>query len=211
MSVHEIAVKCAAYLAHELELDRIKENRMAFGMELFLGEIIKLTLTITISYILGILPEVLTITFTAGILRLASGGEHCSAYYRCLLGGTFCFILLGALAHLLNPLISNTALLLIVCISFLIGCILLLKYAPGDTANKPINSSEQRALFKKRSLQIMGIYLIIILAMMMGSAVKILVLPMVFGIIEQIFTVTPWGYHYIHWVDRVLGNKAEVQ
>jgi len=44
MSLHELSVRCAAYLARELEADRIQENRMAFGLELFLGELIKLIL-----------------------------------------------------------------------------------------------------------------------------------------------------------------------
>lgn len=73
MSLHELSVRCAAYLARELEADRIQENRMAFGLELFLGELIKLILVIMISLLLGILPEVLTVTLAAGFLRLASG------------------------------------------------------------------------------------------------------------------------------------------
>ena len=95
MSVHELSVRCAAYLARELDADRIQENRMAFGLELFLGELIKLILVIMISLLLGILPEVLTVTLAAGFLRLASGGEHCTAYYRCLIGGITCFLVLG--------------------------------------------------------------------------------------------------------------------
>lgn len=40
MSIHELAVRGAAYLARELGANRIQENRIAFGLELFLGEIL---------------------------------------------------------------------------------------------------------------------------------------------------------------------------
>lgn len=207
MSIHELSVKCAAYLARELETDRIRENRMAFGLELLLGEIIKLLLIITISYLLGILPEVLTITLTAGFLRLASGGEHCSAYFRCLIGGISCFMLLGGAVHILNSLISNTALWLTVCTGSLVSGLILWKYAPGDTVNKPINTAEERQLFKKWSFIILGVYLTIMVFMMQSPAVRLLVLPMIIGILEQSFTVTPWGYDFIHGIDRLLGSK----
>ena len=92
MSIHELSVRFAAYLAQELNSDQRQELRMAYGLEILLGEIIKLIVIISLSWMLNILPEVLTITVTAGILRLASGGEHCSEYYRCLIGGTAWFL-----------------------------------------------------------------------------------------------------------------------
>ncbi len=208
MSIHELSVKWAAYLARELESDRIQENRMAFGLELLLGEIVKLALVITISYLLGILPEVLTITLVAGFLRLASGGEHCSAYYRCLIGGLSCFILLGWTAHLINPLINNSVLWLVICIGSFISGAILWQYAPGDTANKPINTLEQKKLFRKWSFIILGVYICIMVAMMQIPAARLLVLPMLIGILEQSFTISPWGYNFIHSIDRLLGSAA---
>ena len=209
MSIHEFAGRFAAYLAHQLEADRIKENRMAFGLELLMGEIVKMLCVITLSYALGILPEVLTITVTAGVLRLASGGEHCSAYYRCLIGGTLCFLLLGWIAHSLNPIISREALMLVVVICFLIVGLVLYKYAPGDTENKPINTEEERTKFRKWSLIIASVYCVVMIIMMQFETSKILVLPMIIGMIEQAFTITPWGYSFLHWVDNVLGAKKE--
>jgi len=206
MSIHELAGRCAAYIAHEIEADRSQENRMAFGLELLLGEIVKLLCVITLSYALGILPEVITITTAAGVLRLASGGEHCSAYYRCLIGGTLCFLLLGWTAHSLNPIISRTDLLLTVVICSLIVGGILWKYAPGDTENKPINTEEERTRFKKWSLIIASVYCVVMIIMMQFDTLRILVLPMIIGMTEQAFTITPWGYRFIHFIDNALGG-----
>ena len=206
MSIHELSVRCAAYLARELNTDRIQENRMAFGMELFLGELIKLILVVIISLLLGILPEVLTVTLTAGFLRLASGGEHCTAYYRCLIGGVTCFLVLGGIAHLLYPLLGRLDLLLIVGTGTVISAGLLYLYAPGDTANKPINTFEEKTRFRKWALIIVGLYFVLMVTMMTIPPAEILVLPILIGMLEQSFTVTPWGYRFIHGVDRVLGG-----
>ncbi|MEQ8200627.1 MAG: accessory gene regulator B family protein [Syntrophomonadaceae bacterium] len=208
MSIHDLSVKWAAYLARELDSNRVQENRMAFGLELFLGELIKLFLVITISTMLGILPEVLTIALTAGFLRLASGGEHCSAYYRCLIGGITCFLALGGVAHVLYPLLSRPALLITVATGSMISLALLLMYAPGDTANKPITAAEDKARFKKWSLIIAGLYFILMITMITIPLAEMLVLPMLIGMLEQTFTVTPWGYRFLHGVDRLLGNRA---
>lgn len=207
MSIHDLSCRCAAYLAQQLEADHIKENRMAFGLELLLGEIVKLFFIIALAYALGILPEVLTITVTAGILRLASGGEHCSAYYRCLIGGTACFLLLGWIAHILNPVLIGTGLWLAVVIASLLVGGIIGQYAPGDTENKPINTEAERIKFKKWSLLVLFLYIVIMIILMQFETVSLLVLPMLIGMLEQAFTITPWGYRFLHWVDRVLGGS----
>ncbi|NLB18195.1 MAG: accessory gene regulator B family protein [Syntrophomonadaceae bacterium] len=207
MSIHDLSCRCAAYLAQQLEADQIKENRMAFGLELLLGEIVKLFFIIALAYALGILPEVLTITVTAGILRLASGGEHCSAYYRCLIGGTACFLLLGWIAHILNPVLIGTGLWLTVVIASLLVGGIIGQYAPGDTENKPINTEAERIKFKKWSLLVLFLYIVIMIILMQFETVSLLVLPMLIGMLEQAFTITPWGYRFLHWVDRVLGGS----
>lgn len=209
MSIHEWAVRIAGHLALELEYDRIHEARMAFGLELFLGEIIKLLCLITISYILGLLPEVLIITATAGILRLASGGEHCSEYYRCLIGGTLCFMLLGWAVHYYSPMLGQQELFLVALLSFLIAEIALWKYAPGDTENKPITEEKDIIKYKKWSLIITVVYFIIMMVFSAVTTLNLITLAIAVGMLEQVFTVTPWGYRFLHFIDQVLDfNKA---
>lgn len=152
MSIHEIAAKCASYLAHELEGDRREELRMAYGLEILLGEVIKQLVMILSAWLLGILPEVLTMSLAAGILRLASGGEHCSEYYRCLVGGTIWFLLLGGYIHYIYPNLNPTGTYLVIALSLIIALVIIIKYAPAETENKPINSEKERGKLRKLSL-----------------------------------------------------------
>ena len=204
MSIHELSVRFAAYLAQELNSDQRQELRMAYGLEILLGEIIKLIVIISLSWILNILPEVLTITVTAGILRLASGGEHCSEYYRCLIGGTAWFLFLGWGVHSLNILLNQSTINISAGLLFFLSIILILKYAPGETENKPRSSEAERKKFKNWSVAIMIIYGFIIVLFSNLAVLYMFTLPIATGIIAQAFTVSPAGYGFIHFVDRVL-------
>lgn len=204
MSIHGVATKIAAYLARELEADQSQESRMGFGLELLLGDLVKLVCILTLAYLLGILVEVFVIMMTASMLRLASGGEHCSAYYRCLLGGVICFLLLGCLVQHLNVILSTAGILISSGVAFIISVFILWRYAPGDTENKPITDAAEKKRFKQLSLIIAAIYLGIMLDLAIFPGTLPLVLPIAIGMLEQSFTVSPWGYRFMHLVDRLL-------
>ncbi len=204
MSIHVIATRVAAYIGRGVEADRLQVARMAFGLELLLGDMIKLILILTLAQLLGIFPEVLVIMVSAGILRLASGGEHCSAYYRCLVGGSICFLLLGELVHYLNYLLAGQAVILIALLSFLLVELILWKYAPGDTENKPITEAAAKKRFKRWSLVIGLLYFIIMMLCAGFQSTSAFVLPLAVGMLEQTFTVSPWGYRFLHSVDIIL-------
>ncbi|HWQ75921.1 MAG TPA: accessory gene regulator B family protein [Syntrophomonas sp.] len=204
MSIHEISEQFAAYLARELNSDRRQELRMAYGLEILLGEIVKLLVIILCAWMLGILPQVLTITISAGILRLASGGEHCSAYYRCLIGGTAWFLFLGWVVRSLGVLLAPPVISVTAGWLFFISLAIILKYAPGETENKPINGEAERKKFKKLSVSIMVAYGAVLTLFSSLTVLNPLVLPMAAGIMAQAFTVSPAGYNFIHFIDRIL-------
>jgi len=207
LSIHDLAVKCAAYLAQELGSDARQELRMSYGMEVLLGEIVKITCLVLLSWKLGILLEVLSITIAAGTLRLASGGEHCSEYYRCLVGGTVCFILLGWGVHYLNFYFTGSGAYITIALSILLSWGVLFKYAPGETENKPIKNEKERVEFRRLSLIITATYGIVMIIFMNNYLLRPLVLPILVGMVEQTFTVTPWGYRFMHSVDEALNYR----
>jgi len=214
LSIHELSARIAGYLGRELAAERIQVARMAFGLELLFGDIIKLVIILTLAQLLGIILEVLIIMTVAAVLRLASGGEHCSAYYRCLVGGMICFLSLGWGVHILIPLLSRQMITMIALFTFLLVEFILWKYAPGDTENKPITEPADIKRFKKWSLLIGFIYLAIMMICADFDNTSAFVLPLAVGMLEQAFTVTPWGYSFMHFADRVLdfskwGGKAD--
>lgn len=211
MSIHTLSVRTAAYIAKEINVDRKSENRMAFGLELLLGAVIKLLCLMVLAYYLGIFPETLTVAITAGILRLASGGEHCSEYYRCLIGGTVCFLLLGWVSWNLDQLIHYPHNMLILLFVFLPVMAALWRYAPGDTENKPITHASDKARFKRWSLLIATVLFITAFSfLLLGGTISHYSLPIAVGIIEQTFTITPLGYGFIGNIDHILSTLVGV-
>lgn len=213
MSIHELSTRIAGYIAQETHKDYRIENRMSFGLELFLGTLIKIFIITILAYCLGILKETLVITITAGTLRLASGGEHCSEYYRCLVGGTICFLLLGWGARSLNHLLfysSIDSIVLPLTIIFLITISALWKYAPADTANKPITKEDEIAKYKKWSLIMATLFFGMAVLFSRIGMLREYSLIITIGVLEQTFTVTPWGYSFIRFIDNMLG-KATIE
>lgn len=204
MSIHNAAVRWAAGLANELGSDQREENRMAYGLELLLGEIVKWIILLGLAIIMGIWSEVIIITVSASILRLASGGEHCNEYYRCMVGGTIWFLSLGWGVRYVNMSITEGGLLIIAAASFIAAIILLALYAPGDTENKPIKNENERTKFKRLSLILAVVYLVVMMGTAQTEAAQWVCLPVTVGMLAQVFTVTPLGYRFLHWVDRVL-------
>lgn len=204
VNVHNLAMQWAEILAKELGNNQKEQNRMAYGLELLLGEIIKWVILLSLAGIFGLWRQVIIISLAAGILRLASGGEHCNEYYRCLIGGTIWFLLLGWLVKYANMYIAGERLPVIVGFSFILTAILLALYAPGDTENKPINSDAERTKFKRLSLMLAIVYLVIMIGTTQTEAAQFVCLPVAVGMLAQVFTVTPLGYRFLHWIDRVL-------
>ena len=120
------------------------------------------------------------------------------------LGGTAWFLFLGwgvsSLNTILHPPIINISAVLL----FFTSAILILKYAPGETENKPITSEAERKKYKKWSVSIMITYGFIIVLFSNLEVLNTFVLPIAVGIIAQAFTVSPAGYGFIHFIDRVL-------
>lgn len=204
MSIHAFSVKCAAYLARELDSDSKQELRMAYGLEVLLGEIVKTVVLLLLSWKLGVLFEAFLIAVTAAILRLVSGGEHCSEYYRCLIGGTICFVLLGWGVHIINPFFKGSAAYTAIFAGILLSWWILRKYAPGETENKPIKGEEERKKFRRLSVLIIAVYGLVMLLAVNIYLIRSIALPVLVGMVEQAFTVSPWGYRFMHFVDGAL-------
>lgn len=208
LTIHNITMKTGNYLARELELDRQKEIKIIYGMELLLTALIKSVIIMTLAFVLGIFRETVVLVLTAGFFRLVSGGEHCQAFYRCLTGGALVFLALGFLTKNLNHEITYQTMLITILTVFPLITAAILKYAPGDTANKPINHEKEKARLRRMSLVVEAICLILVVVFLNTEMLKWLVLPVVVGLGWQTFTITPLGYGFIKGVDYILSFRG---
>ena len=204
MNINNFSSKIARYLASELRYDASKEAWLVFGLELLLEAVLKTVSILIIAYFFGIFEETLIIIVVSGSLRVVSGGEHCSAFHRCLIGGAIVFLLIGFTAKLLGPVISHRELviLFIASVFFIMG--ILLKYAPGDTANKPIIEDGEKKRYRKLSVLVAAVYLLAVFFLVYLKLFLDVAFLVIIGLLWQSFMITPFGYRFIRSVDRFL-------
>jgi len=179
---------------------------LTFGLELLLGSALEFALIMALACLFGIFRETLILVLTAGILRLVSGGEHCGAYYRCLIGGTVFFLLMGWLVKWLKSAIAFQGLILLMIITFIAVIAIIWRYAPGETENKPLTEKE-KVRGKKLSFMVTEIFAGVVILLAILKDEQKYGLPVLAGMLCQAFTLTPWGYRFIRWVDGVLSFR----
>lgn len=188
----------ATWLSKEVNQEE-RAAVMAYGLELLLGALVKLVCFVTIPLLLGIFPQVAAAIVASVVFRLAAGGAHCTAYYRCLTGSLVTFTGLGYLARWLslNGIPGEGMAVAAALFAFFVAIL----YAPADTAAKPISRDGQRRALKAASLLVPVVYLILVQFVFAGED---LLIASALGLAFQSFTVTPAGYRFMDALDRLL-------
>ena len=204
MSINSLSSRIASYMAKELNYDRRREAQLVYGMELLFTTVLKVSCIMVLANFLGTFRETLLILVVSGSLRVVSGGEHCSAFHRCLIGGATVFLLISYFAKLISPVISYQELVIIsvTSIGFIIS--ILLKYAPGDTVNKPITEEEEKRRYRKLSLMVASVYLLAVFFLLFLRVFLDVAFLIIIGLLWQCFMITPFGYRFIRSVDSLL-------
>lgn len=204
------AAGISQYLARELDIDAGDADVIRYGLEIILGALIKGITVIGVSYLLGITPYVLTALGTSGILRLLSGGVHCSSYGRCLIFGSVMSMMIGSLAMVAGPYITPVVMLVFIMLTALTGLLFVYKWAPADTPGKPIKRPEKRMKFKKYSLLYVIIWNIAVTFFVLLSSESSLALSLALasagGLLMQTASLSPAGYRLVGRIDYGL-NK----
>ena len=210
VTLRNTATEFADYLGSELNFDQQDIETVRYGIEIILGAFIKGLFIIVISYWIGIIPYVLAVLATSSILRLLSGGVHCSTYGRCLVLGTAMMVLTGWASLIISPYVRKDLLLLLITLAALTGLYFVRKYAPADNCNKRITKEAKRAKYKRLSLFFVIIWAagitFIILVCRQAPSTYSLVLASIGGFVGQIFSLCPAGYRLISSIDNVLGK-----
>lgn len=100
--IHAISNQFANLISEELHLERGKIRIVSYGLEVLLGGLIKTAFFVVTPLSMGLFKLFATVYITSALLRLSSGGFHCSSFLRCLLSTLLIFLVLatGAKYHL---------------------------------------------------------------------------------------------------------------
>lgn len=199
LSVHGISQKYGLWLANFSGNDD-DADMIAYGMEVFLGSLLKMTVLFTLAIILGTPYEAAVILLVSGSLRTLSGGVHCTAYYRCMVTGTIVMLALGILVKAcLSLFLNHSALILILLLSS--ALYLYWQYSPQAPNNKPISDKTTERKIRLLTVSLALIYALVAVYFGTGSRTSWSIAT---GMLWQAITLTGPGYKLISFFDNLL-------
>lgn len=112
-----------------------------YGFQSIISTIVDITSILIISTFIGQTSTAAVFLIFFCSLRLNAGGYHASSYLKCLLFiSSMTFISIGLVRYL-----DFTTSIYFIASALIFSLVLVIKYAPVDTPNKPLNNNEKKA------------------------------------------------------------------
>ena len=170
------------------DIDDERAEVINYGLQLLIGEIPKIFITILVAYLLGVLKLTLFMLLFMIPLRAFSGGFHLHTHIGCIISTTTFYCGIPKISKL-TFFNSQTEVIFVLCV-LIFGIIILKKYAPADTENVPILREKERK--QKRILA----YIVYTIGLILAIIIKNNEISnmIIFGYLVQILMTTPIAY-----------------
>lgn len=165
------------------------------GITLACSEILKYSIVMFIAYCLclGIsLPTFIIMTIFT-VLRVYAGGVHLSTFNKCFGAMIVCFLSLGWIVTKIHINLESIILGYIICIY------LSYKYAPQERQDKSDKDCDNGNVKKYKTM--LFVTVCGILSMVLVGSYQLISLSIFFGVLLEIFTITPIGTKLFKWID----------
>lgn len=190
---------CANYLTAQLKESHEKRRVYYYGFQVFIGELVKIILILLLSLLLGMLRPVGVILTVFMIVRTAAGGYHMDTQGKCLVVSLGLFLIPGAVVKYSHIYWSFGSIASFITAVAIICIIAFIKWIPADTPNRPITKLEEIRKFRIKSLIYITFFLCLACITLLNH-LYVYSLSLVFGLLVEIFTVTPVAYRLFDWV-----------
>ncbi|NLI14489.1 accessory gene regulator ArgB-like protein [Pelotomaculum propionicicum] len=202
MSLYSTSSKIATYIIKEAELGSGRTDSVRYGLEIILGAIIKGVVLLASAYFLGILPQVIIALTCGSLLRLVSGGAHCTSYLRCLSCGLVIYLCTGEIAKYLEKLLSLDLLPAVLLPCYLIMALCTCLWAPAEVPYRTINY-EERIPFRTLTMVLLTV-LLTAAFLSIGHIRLSFIMAGILALLAQTLSFTPLGYKIIGKIDKLL-------
>ena len=170
------------------EIDDDRAEVINYGLQNIVGEIPKIFLLFIISYIIGMLKEVLFLFIVLTPYRGASGGFHLKTHLGCIVGTTAFYCGIVFLSQ--HVILQDITKYVFIGISWVFGMVMIKLYAPADTENVPILSKKDRK--KKQIIAYITYSIGLMVALIVPNNMISNIL--LFGNLIQTLTITKLAY-----------------
>ncbi len=190
---------CASFLTAQLNESHEKRGVYYFGFQVVIGAIVKGVLLVGISLLLGVLKPALIIMAAFAALRVMAGGYHMDTYGKCIATSLGMFVVVAVIARYTGDYWNMPVLASFIGLSFLAGLLVVYKWVPDDTQNRPITKPEEIKKFRRISFIYVFVYLVLV-SVLLYTGAKVYVLAVGMGYLLELFTITPVGHRFFDWI-----------
>jgi len=209
VKMYDMANRMADHLARETGLDKARVDRVRFGLEVLLGEIIKIAILLAAAFLLGVLPETLAAMGGFSLFRLVSGGNHCEDYWRCLAFSLLVFLGSAVIGVFAAPFVAGPVVVRLIIAGALVMAVMVLIWAPGEVPQKKIKPGE-RGIFKGLSLVFLALWAWVLINYIAPHGIAAAAAGLL-GAAAQALSFTPPGYRAMDNFDialsRIIGER----
>jgi len=137
--ISRISGKLSRALGHKLNATIEEKEVYAYSIEVILSLILNLIILYEVAYMIGKIPElIIFIIFFSG-LRTYAGGYHAKTHIECM---TLSFIIFIISSMSSTWFIAYGEIIMLV--GLIASNILVFKYAPSESENKPLSNSQKK-------------------------------------------------------------------
>ena len=203
--VQKWSYACANHFASVMNETHQKRAVYYYGLYIVIGTLIKGVILVASALLLGTLIPSLLIVFIFGTMRMLAGGYHMDTYGKCLFVSLVLYITLGLITQYTYQYWNYVHIKILIAATFISGLYVLVRYAPKDTPNKPITDPQQIRKYKILSLIYLLVWLIVSI-MLAIFELNMYVIALSFGILLELFAITPTGHRFFDKINVALCN-----
>lgn len=159
--IYEFSNKISSKLIGKKIIKEDDKEVYTYGFEIIISSLLILIGMVILGIIFRCLLKVIVFILFFCSLRVQAGGYHAKSHWKCFIYFLLSCFLAILISHLLLDFDKNLIIIILVLIE---SCIIIITYAPVDTVNKPLGSTEKVA-YKKKSMITVIVQSIIIIAM----------------------------------------------
>lgn len=172
----------------KINLGKSEEDieKIRYGLQVIFMNSFKIIILFVTAYFLGVFKYTLIAFISFGFIRTFSCGVHADSSIKCITCNFVIF--LGNVLLSLNFSLNFISMVIL----FSISLILIIKYAPADTAERPLVSKKLRRTLKIKSC--IAVLLLFLLSILLTDPIYRNILT--YSALEEAFLITPLAYSF---------------
>lgn len=201
--VNKWSFVCASHLASATNENHQKRTVYYYGFFILLSAIIKMIALLSVAWMFGALLPAIIVILVFGTLRTFAGGYHMDTYGKCVVVSLIMFLSVAIFVRYTWVFWSSKNVFLLIGITLICGLLLIIKYAPKDTPNKPIVEPEKMRKYKRFSI-LYFLLLMVVSTLFSYKGNNMITLCICFAALIEVFTITPSGEKFFDIIKNSL-------